>query len=89
MAAGGRGLAAEPQQPLSSENPGDWHLHDLLAQITTCIAAKPSEMPPSQWGEASCMLVCTYVYKLFYMQTCSYMCTCTHVRSRLVHIMLA
>lgn len=31
-------------------DPGDWHLHGLLAQLTACIDTKPAEKPPTFYG---------------------------------------
>lgn len=31
-------------------DPGDWHLHALLAQLTACIESKPAEKPPTYYG---------------------------------------
>ena len=35
-------------------DPGDWHLHSLLAQLTACIDSKPMDKPPAFYGEIKC-----------------------------------
>lgn len=56
VAMGGIGKMAPPTStamlPPADENPGDWHLHSLLAQITACIESRPADKPPGQWDDA-------------------------------------
>lgn len=35
-------------------DPSDWHLHNLLAQLTACIDSKPTEKPPAFYGMIKC-----------------------------------
>lgn len=36
------------------DGPGDWHLHSLLAQLTSCLDSRPSERPPDQIAIQEC-----------------------------------
>ena len=38
----------------NNTDPGDWHLHSLLAQLTACIDSKPMDKPPAFYGEIKC-----------------------------------
>lgn len=44
--------ADKPTAPPAGENPGDWHLHSLLAQLSSCIDSNPASLPKANHDEA-------------------------------------